>query len=111
MEKHYWNNFIFKRIKDTITFIRDKNGIQRKMRYDLWLKRSPGDKPVRISFNIYKILNEIINAYNHSFLPENFKKKDGFNIGKKMSIDLGIVHQNYCGCIYSKRDRDAKLKK
>lgn len=45
------------------------------------------------------------------FLPENFKKKDGFNIGKKMSMDLGIVHQNYCGCIYSKRDRENKLKK
>ncbi len=49
--------------------------------------------------------------YGVEFLPENFKKKDGFNIGKKMSMDLGIVHQDYCGCIYSKRDRDNKLKK
>ena len=49
-------------------------------------------------------------VYKINFLPENFKKKDGFNIGKKMSMDLGIIHQNYCGCVYSKRDMDSKLK-
>ncbi len=49
--------------------------------------------------------------YEVEFLPENFKKRDGFNIGKKMSMDLGIVHQDYCGCVYSMRDRDRKREK
>ena len=43
------------------------------------------------------------------FLPENFKKKDGFRLGKAMAIDLGISHQNYCGCVFSKRAREEKL--
>ena len=71
IKNYYWNNFTFRKTRNAISFIRDKNGINRNMRYDLWLKRSPGEKPVMISFNIYRILNEIINAYNHSFLPEN----------------------------------------
>lgn len=49
--------------------------------------------------------------YNVDFLPENFKKRDGFNIGNKMSMEHGIVHQNYCGCVYSRRDRNVRLKK
>lgn len=45
------------------------------------------------------------------FLPENFKKQNGFNIGKKKAMDLGVQHQNYCGCVYSikeKRQREAR---
>lgn len=49
--------------------------------------------------------------YGVAFLPENFKKRDGYHIGKKMSVDLGIIHQNYCGCAYSKLERDKKLGK
>jgi len=71
-----------------------------------------------LSISPYKNTSQINEAgdrlsvkYGIEFLPENFKKKDGYNIGKKMSMDLGIVHQNYCGCVYSKRDRDRKLKK
>jgi len=45
------------------------------------------------------------------FLPENFKKQDGFNKGKKMAMDLEIKHQNYCGCLYSLADRKQKEKK
>ena len=36
------------------------------------------------------------------FLPENFKKKDGYQIGEKMAHEQGIKHQDYCGCVYSK---------
>ena len=49
--------------------------------------------------------------YGIEFLPENFKKRNGFMIGKKMSVEHGIKHQDYCGCIYSKRDRDEKTRK
>ena len=39
------------------------------------------------------------------FLPENFKKRNGFTIGKKMAMEMGIQHQNYCGCVYSKVEK------
>ena len=37
------------------------------------------------------------------YLPLNFKKKDGFLKTNKLSKELGIYRQNYCGCEFSKR--------
>lgn len=48
--------------------------------------------------------------YGIEFLPENFKKQDGFNRGKQMAMDLGIQHQNYCGCVYSLVDRKLRTR-
>jgi predicted adenine nucleotide alpha hydrolase (AANH) superfamily ATPase len=47
--------------------------------------------------------------YDLRFLAENFKKKNGYRLGKAMAMELGITHQNYCGCVFSKRDREKKL--
>jgi predicted adenine nucleotide alpha hydrolase (AANH) superfamily ATPase len=44
-------------------------------------------------------------AFGIEFLPENFKKQNGFNTGKKMAQALGIKHQNYCGCVFSKVEK------
>lgn len=33
----------------------------------------------------------------------NFKKKDGFLKTNKLSKELNIYRQNYCGCVFSKR--------
>jgi len=73
-----------------------------------------------LSISPYKVTRQI-NAegerlskiYDVSFLGENFKKQNGFNIGKKMAMELGIQHQNYCGCVYSlvEKKRKQRLKK
>lgn len=69
-----------------------------------------------LSISPYKVTRQInaegeklAQAYGIDFLPENFKKQNGFNIGKKMAMDLGIEHQNYCGCVFSKLERLKKL--
>ena len=38
------------------------------------------------------------------YMAIDFKKKDGFLKTNKLSKDLGIYRQNYCGCEFSKRD-------
>ena len=38
-----------------------------------------------------------------AYLPLDFKKKDGFLKTNKLSRELGIYRQNYCGCEFSKR--------
>jgi len=43
--------------------------------------------------------------YGVAFLAENFKKKDGFLIGRQQGKALGVKHQDYCGCVYSKVER------
>ncbi len=37
------------------------------------------------------------------FHAADWKKRDGFNIAAKISGELGLVRQNYCGCEYSVR--------
>jgi len=71
-----------------------------------------------LSISPYKVTDQINREgflfekmYGVKFLPENFKKKNGYNIGRKMGAELGIKHQNYCGCVYSRRDRMRKINK
>jgi len=37
-----------------------------------------------------------------TFLPENFKKKEGFKLSLKRTAELGLYRQSYCGCEFSK---------
>ena len=39
-----------------------------------------------------------------SFLPEDFKKQDGFRRSVELSKQYGLYRQRYCGCVYSLRD-------
>ncbi len=38
-----------------------------------------------------------------SFLPSDFKKKDGYKRSIELSKEYGLYRQNYCGCVYSRR--------
>lgn len=38
------------------------------------------------------------------FLPEDFKKHDGFRRSVELSKQYGLYRQRYCGCVYSMRD-------
>ena len=65
-----------------------------------------------LSISPYKVTRQI-NAEGEAlsrefgvpFLPENFKSKDGWNHARNLAHELGIQHQDYCGCVYSQRDR------
>jgi len=39
------------------------------------------------------------------FLPRDFKKHDGFNRSIKLAKEWNLYRQDYCGCIYSMRNR------
>ena len=53
-------------------------------------------------------LNEIglmlSEEYNIKYLVSNFKKKEGYKKSIILSKEYNLYRQNYCGCIYSKRD-------
>jgi predicted adenine nucleotide alpha hydrolase (AANH) superfamily ATPase len=38
------------------------------------------------------------------WLPSDFKKKGGFLRSTQLSAEYGLYRQNYCGCVFSKRD-------
>ena len=37
-----------------------------------------------------------------AFLPEDFKKREGFKLSVKWAAELGLYRQGYCGCEFSK---------
>ena len=43
-----------------------------------------------------------------TFYEVDFKKKDGFKISCQMSREAGLYRQDYCGCIFSRRERDRR---
>ncbi len=55
---------------------------------------------------------EVINAIGFAierelgvrYLPTDFKKRGGYVRSIELSREHGLYRQNYCGCIYSKRD-------
>lgn len=42
-----------------------------------------------------------------SYLPSDFKKKNGFKRSTELSKEYGLYRQSYCGCVYSKLEREA----
>lgn len=40
------------------------------------------------------------------FLPSDFKKKNGYQRSVELSKEYGMYRQNYCGCVFSKRERE-----
>jgi len=48
---------------------------------------------------------EVENA-GATYLPSDFKKKDGFKKSIEMSLSAGLYRQNYCGCSYSVRKKE-----
>ncbi len=54
---------------------------------------------------INQIGRELADSYNMEFLEADFKKKNGYKKSVDLSRMYGFYRQNYCGCIYSMKER------
>jgi predicted adenine nucleotide alpha hydrolase (AANH) superfamily ATPase len=43
-----------------------------------------------------------------NFVPEDYKKRDGYRRSCEIARQSGFYRQNYCGCEFSLRDRGGK---
>lgn len=59
--------------------------------------------PHKNSKLIFSIADGISDEYGVPFLPQDFKKRDGFMLSCRLSAELGIYRQSFCGCEYSYR--------
>lgn len=62
--------------------------------------------PYKVSKWINEIGYNLSTEYNVRFLPADFKKKNGYKKSIELSKKYKLYRQNYCGCIYSKRECD-----
>lgn len=66
--------------------------------------------PLKNAAKINEIGERIAGECGISWLPSDFKKKDGYKRSIGLSREYGLYRQNYCGCIYSKKERENRVK-
>ena len=44
------------------------------------------------------------------YLCSDFKKKNGYKRSIELSKEYNLYRQDYCGCIFSRKERDEKIK-
>ncbi len=49
---------------------------------------------------------ELAERYGAHYLLSDFKKKDGYKRSCELSRQFDLYRQNYCGCVYSKREAE-----
>lgn len=45
------------------------------------------------------------------WLPSDFKKKDGYRRSIELSREYGLYRQDYCGCVFSKKEREEQKRR
>lgn len=65
--------------------------------------------PHKNSILINRIGHEIAEKHKVCYLSSNFKKNDGYKKSIELSRKYNLYRQDYCGCVYSKIERDKKL--
>ena len=60
--------------------------------------------PLKNAENLNRIGEEEAESLGIKWLPSDFKKKNGYKRSIELSDEYNLFRQNYCGCVFSKRD-------
>ena len=66
--------------------------------------------PLKNAAKLREIGLELEEKYGVKNLPSDFKKKEGYKRSIELSKKYGLYRQNYCGCEYSRKDRETQNK-
>ena len=67
--------------------------------------------PLKNAAKLNEIGKELAVEYGVSYLFSDFKKREGYKRSCQLSAEYGLYRQDYCGCIYSKRDAERRNNK
>ncbi len=60
--------------------------------------------PLKNAAKLNEIGETLSEIYPVKHLPSDFKKKNGYKRSIELSHEHGLYRQNYCGCVFSKRE-------
>lgn len=60
--------------------------------------------PLKNAQKLNEIGIQLSEEYGVKHLPSDFKKKNGYKRSVELSAEYGLYRQNYCGCVFSKRE-------
>ena len=65
--------------------------------------------PLKNSAKLNEIGEKLGAIYEVAHLSSDFKKKNGYKRSVELSNEYGMYRQYYCGCVYSKVQRDKEI--
>lgn len=65
--------------------------------------------PLKNAQKLNEIGEELSEIYKVPNLPNDFKKRGGYLRSIELSRDYNLYRQNYCGCVFSRREREENM--
>ena len=85
------------RLEETVRMAKEKG-------YD-YFATTLSISPLKNAEKLNEIGEQLAEKYQINWLPNDFKKKNGYKRSTELSKEYGMYRQNYCGCIYSFKER------
>lgn len=67
--------------------------------------------PLKNAQKLNEIGDDLEKVYGVSYLHSDFKKKNGYKRSIELSREFGLYRQDYCGCVFSRRQREEQKRK
>ena len=67
--------------------------------------------PLKDAARLNRIGEELGAEYGVKYLASDFKKKNGYKRSTELSREYGLYRQDYCGCVFSMREREREREK
>ena len=64
--------------------------------------------PMKNADKLNEIGSQLSEIYPVKLLPSDFKKRGGYLRSIELSHEYGLYRQNYCGCVFSKREAEQR---
>ena len=66
--------------------------------------------PLKNAEKLNEIGGQLAKDYGVDYLYSDFKKRNGYKRSTELSREYGLYRQDYCGCVFSMRERRAQQK-
>lgn len=66
--------------------------------------------PYKNAQALFSISEELSIKYGVAFLPSDFKKRNGYKRSIELSHEYDLYRQDYCGCVFSKKEAEQRHK-
>lgn len=86
------------RLKKTVEYAKENN-------FD-YFTTSLSISPYKVSSKLNEIGSNLEKEYGVNYLYSDFKKKNGYKRSIEISREYNMYRQEYCGCVYSKVERE-----
>ena len=74
-----------------------------------YFKNTSTISPLKNAQRLNEIGDRLAAEYEVCYLNSDFKKKNGYKRSVELSEEYGMYRQYYCGCIFSKKQRDEEI--